>query len=153
MVRLPTFELQTTGNRELVLEDAPPKALEVFIQAMYGNSLKDTLLPLPVDPEYSSVQDERTHIHNVRQIISFGHKYNIRQIESAVCDIVTSRPKSSRTRLWMMLSICTTTFRWSQKPCKMHSFGKYPLFVVLQYIAEENCCGTLDSHIVVARGM
>ena len=58
--------------------DDPPKALEIFIHAMYGVSLTDNLWPLKGD------------LRNVRDIVLFGHKYEIAHIESAVCEVITS---------------------------------------------------------------
>ena len=58
--------------------DAPPKVLEMFIHAMYGVSLTESLSPL------------EENMRSVRDIASFGHKYNIAQIDSAVCEIITS---------------------------------------------------------------
>lgn len=71
----------TSGKSDLVLENVPPKALEMFIHAVYGSSLKETLC--------ASFTKDRD-IRDLRDITSFGHKYNIGQIESAVCDILIS---------------------------------------------------------------
>lgn len=45
---------------------------------MYGVSLTDNLWPLKGD------------LRNVRDIVLFGHKYEIAHIESAVCEVITS---------------------------------------------------------------
>lgn len=69
------------GNKELVVHGAPPKALELFVHAMYGRSLKETVSP---------AVNERYNIRDLKDIVLFGHKYNITQIEAAVCEIITS---------------------------------------------------------------
>ena len=69
------------GNSDLVLVDVPPKALEVFIHAVYGKSFTETLVPgIVSDCDIRSVQD----------VLFFGHKYNINQVQPAICDIITS---------------------------------------------------------------
>ena len=58
------------GNSDLVLEDVPPKALEVLIHAIYGKSLTETLVPCIL-----------SDIHVVKDILLFGHKYNVGQVQ------------------------------------------------------------------------
>ena len=58
----------TSSKSDLVLDNVPPKALEMFIHAMYGSSLKETLC--------ASITKDRD-IRDLRDITSFGHKNNI----------------------------------------------------------------------------
>ena len=69
--------LTDDSDGQLVI-DGPPKALEMFIHAIYGVSLTESLSPLEED------------MRSLRDIASFGHKFNIAHIGSAVCEIITS---------------------------------------------------------------
>ena len=115
----------------------------MFIHAMYGNSLKETLCPLP--RAYSTYADDPvTDIRNVRNIISFGHMYNIGQIESAVCDIITSHRNEFGDAA--PLNIVDL---YNNVPVVSGALQD-ALFQVLQSMAEEFDFDILGSHIVVA---
>ena len=69
--------LTDDSGGQLLIDD-PPKVLEMFIHAIHGVSLTESLSPLEED------------MRSVRDIASFGHKYNIAHIDSAVCENITS---------------------------------------------------------------
>ena len=73
------------SNNEVVLEGAPARALQLFVEAMYGHSMKAAFCPSPVDPSADQGQDPTIDaLREVKDLYWFGHKYNIGQMDPAV---------------------------------------------------------------------
>lgn len=75
----------TSSSKELVLEDASPRALELFVHGIYGISIDKTL-----SDSTDCLTESNIDICDIKEIWAFGHRYNIGQIEIAVCDLITS---------------------------------------------------------------
>lgn len=78
-------DASSTCKTVLVLEGAQPGALKVFVGAMYGSSMKEALCPSPDNEE-----DPPVRLVDLMELYSFGHKYNIGQMDPALCDIITT---------------------------------------------------------------
>lgn len=74
----------TSSSNELVLEDVNPRALELFVHGVYGLSIEQALYP-----STDCLTESNIDVCDVKEIWAFGHRYNIGQIELAVCDLIT----------------------------------------------------------------
>ena len=61
------------SGSELVFEEGPSHTLELLVEAMYGKSMKQTC-----------------SISDMAALSSFGHKYEMDQMESIMCEVLAT---------------------------------------------------------------
>ena len=71
--RLADFALAASDDGLVLEED--DQVLRLFVEAMYGRSLKQTCLVA----------------EDMKNLVCFGHKYNIEQMEPALCEVLAQR--------------------------------------------------------------